>query len=190
MLGLEFQITKGTRVEGGPGLGEHHRQALAQQPPVAGPDDLPGNQQDQPGEQLVAVMVPNRDTPPQRQLGPIQAGRVRPAGQPSLLPGVSGLALQPVQQLGQATPPGLVPGQARARVREQAQQPLHQVFPALPRLPPALLTGPRLPYRRPASHRRFGDLDSIGGPVVDRRCHRRSPPGAEVPNSAASTSGR
>jgi hypothetical protein len=143
--GLDLQAVEGTGVEGGPGLGEHHRHPLAQQPPVGGPDDLPGHEQDEAREQLVAVMRPDRDAPLQRQFSPAGAGGVGPAGQPPLLPGASGLPLEPVQQPGQPAPPGLVPGQARARVGEQAQQPPRQVFPALPCLPPALLTGPRLP---------------------------------------------
>jgi hypothetical protein len=118
--GLDLQAAEGTGVEGGPGLGEHHRHPLAQQPPVAGPDDLPGHEQDEAREQLVAVMTPDRDTPLQRQFSPAEADGVGPAGQPSLLPGVSGLPLEPVQQLGQPAPPGLVPGQARARIGEQA----------------------------------------------------------------------
>ena len=136
---------EGTRVEGGPGLGEHHRHPLAQQPPVGGPDDLPGHEQDEAREQLVAVMRPDRDTPLQRQFSRAGAGGVGPAGQPPLLPGASGLQLEPVQQLGQPPPPGLIPGQARAWSGEQARQPPRQVFPALPRLPPVLLAGPRLP---------------------------------------------
>jgi len=188
--GPVFQAAEGTGVEGGPGLGEHHRHALAQQPPVAGPDDLPGHEQDEPREQLVAVMTPDRDASLQRQFSPAEAGGVGPACQPALLPGVSGLPLEPVQQLGQPSPPGLVPGQARARIGEQAQQPPRQVFPALPRLPPVLLTGSRLPHGRPARRWRSGDLGGIGGAVADRRFHLCSPPGAEVPNSAASTSGR
>jgi hypothetical protein len=95
--GPGFQAAEGTGVEGGPGLGEHHRHALAQQPPVAGPDDLPGHEQDEPSEPFVAVMMPDRDASLQRQPGPAGAGGVGPAGQPALLPGVSGLELEPVQ---------------------------------------------------------------------------------------------
>jgi hypothetical protein len=71
VLGLEFQAAEGIGIEGGPCFGEHHRHALVQQPPVVGPDDLRGDQQDQPGEQLVAVMAPDRDTSRQRQLDPL-----------------------------------------------------------------------------------------------------------------------
>ena len=120
-VGLGLKAAEAVGVDGRPGLGEHQRLALPQQPPVAGPDDLPGDQQHQPAAQLVAVMVTGRDTLPQRQIGPVEPGAVGPAGQPPFLPGVPGLALQPVQQLGQAAPPGLVPGAARARDGEQGQ---------------------------------------------------------------------
>ena len=178
-------------VDGGPGLGQHQCLALPQQPPVAGPEHLAGHQRDQPGAQLVAMMLPGRDTIFQRQISPAGPGGVRSAGQPLLLPAVTGLALQPVQELGQAASPCLVPGAAR-RVGEQAQQPPGQRFPALAGLPPALREGPRFPLRRPASPCRLRHLcdPGGGGAVVDRQGHRFSPPVAEVPNSTARTSGR
>jgi hypothetical protein len=61
--GLDLQAAEGIGVEGCRGLGEHHRHPLVQQPPVGGPDDLPGHEQDEAREQLVAVMTPDRDTP-------------------------------------------------------------------------------------------------------------------------------
>ena len=190
--GLDLETAESVRVDGRPGLGKQERLALSQQPPVAGPDHLPGYQQDQPGAQLVAMMTPGRGPILQRQISPVEPGGVRSAGQPLLLPGLPGLALQPIQELGQATPPCLVPGAARGRVGEQAQQPLDQHLPALAGLPPTLREGPRFPLRRPASLCRLRHLcdHGAGGAVADSQVHRFSPLPAEVPNSTASTSGR
>jgi hypothetical protein len=118
--GMALDATEPAGVDGGAGFGQHQRLALPQQPPVAGPDDLPGHQQDQPGAQLLAMMLPDRDAIPQRQIGPRGSGGVGSAGQPLVLPGVPRLALQPVQQPGQAPAPRLVPDAARVLVGEQA----------------------------------------------------------------------
>ena len=122
-------------------------------------------------------MTPDRDTPLNGSSVQSKPAASAPLASHRSCQVSPGWPLQPVQQLGQPAPPGLVPGQARARVGEQAQQPPRQVFPALPRLPPALLAGPRLPCRRPARCRRFDDLGGIGGAVADRRCHRCLPAG-------------
>jgi len=63
--------------DGRPGLGQHQRLALPQQPPVAGPDHLPGHQQDQPAGQRVAMMAPRRDMSRHRQIRPAGTGGVR-----------------------------------------------------------------------------------------------------------------
>ena len=56
--GLEFDAAEPAGVDGRPGLGQQQRLALPQQPPVAGPEHLPGYQQDQPGAQLLGDDAP------------------------------------------------------------------------------------------------------------------------------------
>ena len=187
MIGVGSKAAEAVGVDGRAGLGEHQRLALPQQPRVARPDDLPGDQQRQPAAQLVAVMASSRDARLQRQISPVEPSAVGAAGQPSFLPGVPRLALEPVQELGHAAPPGLVAGAARARVGERAKQPRGQRFPALAGLPPALLGYPRLP---------FGRLSRLGGAGLGEReagrCdgHRVPPSAVGAPNNVASTSGR
>ena len=102
---LDLEAAEPVRVDSRPGLGEHHRLTLPQQPPVAGPDHLPGHQQDQPAGQLIAMVAPRRYASAQRQIGPAGTGGIRAASQPPLLPGPAGLAIQPVQQPGQPAVP-------------------------------------------------------------------------------------
>ncbi len=182
-----FEPLESIGVAGGPGLGEHHRQALPQQPRVAGADRLPGDQEHQSRGQFIAPMALGCAASLQGQIGPLEAGVVRPAGHPAILPGLSGLAFEPVQQLAQAPPPGLVAGQARTGVGEQSQQPLDQALPALTGLPPARFADSRFPLQRIAHLMWF---DGPGDVDVHGRVHRLSPMAVEVPNSAASTSGR
>ena len=95
--GLDLDAAEPAGVDGRPGLGQHQRLALPQQPPIAGPEHLPGHQQDQPGAQLVAMMTPGRDMILQRQIGPAESGGIRSAGQPLLLPGVADPMKSPVR---------------------------------------------------------------------------------------------
>ena len=169
------------------GLGQHQRVTLPHQPPVGRPDHLPGHQQHQTAGQLVAPM-PRGWFTTQRQSGPFKAGRVRPARQPPVLPGLTGLALQPVQQLGQPAPPRLVPAATRARVGEGGQQPLGQGMPLLARLPPASRQPARLPLLRLLRRRSLSGAHRRA--IVDLPRHHASPVIFDEPNNVANTSGR
>jgi hypothetical protein len=187
VVSVGVKVPKAVGVDSRAGLGEHQRLALPQQPRVAGPDDLPRNQQRQPAAQLVAVMASGRDAPSQRQISPVEPGGVRAAGQPTVLPGLSRLTLEPVHELGQASPPGLVASAARAPIGEQAEQPLDQRFSALAGLPPARLGWPRFPFDV-LFHIGGAGLGDYGARRGDR--HWVTPSGAGPPSNVASTSGR
>ncbi|MFF8035906.1 hypothetical protein [Streptomyces sp. NPDC016626] len=148
VLGQLFEPLEGLGVAGGPGLGEHHRHALPQQPRVAGADRLPGDQEHQARGQFIAPVALGCAASLEGQIVPLETGVVRPAGHPAILPGLSGLAFEPVQQLAQAPPPGLVAGQARTGVGERSKQPLDQALPALTGLPPARFADSRFPLQR------------------------------------------
>ena len=169
------------------GLGQHQRVALPHKPPVGRPDHLPGHQQHQAAGQLVAPM-PGGWFTTQRQSGPFKAGRVRPAGQPPVLPGLTRLALQPVQQLGQPAPPRVVPAATRAWAGEDGQQPLGQGMPLLARLPPASRQLARLPLWRLLQRRSVSGAHRRA--IVNRPRHHASPVIFDEPNNVASTSGR
>jgi hypothetical protein len=94
------------RVEGAPGLPQHLCEVLQQQEPVSRSDDLPAQHQQHATQQAAPMVGPaSADVVLHWQEHPVPAEVFSATGQPTLLPGLAGLPIEPVQHPSQTMTP-------------------------------------------------------------------------------------
>ena len=94
------------RVDPAAGLFKEDAGTVAQQPAIAGTQDLAGEQQAHRRQQVVADMLGWPGGKGRDQARPGRPRGLGSAGQPAVLPGRAGLLFQPVQQRGEPSPHG------------------------------------------------------------------------------------
>ena len=195
-LALLPEHGEGARVTG-PGhlAGEQLQPGAGQQPSRVGPDQVPADQQEQPGAQAAALAVAGRQPVRRGQPGdgglpPAAAGLPGARGGPAFLPGGAGLTRQPVQHLPQAPGPLPLPV-AVLQAERRGQQQGRCLLP--------LQHGPRPPVRAGPRRKLPHHLRALRGGRAGRDAReqeRRRQPGQGaaghevVPNRTCSVSVR